>query len=225
MGENKNLKIDEDVQGRLKADWNAYWKGFMSFSAIETARFSLIKWAYERLLRKLSVRERPQFCELGAGTGSLSRYLGEKYQADITIVDSNSRAIAISQKTFEKFPYSFSCLQQDIFDLGKYSRQFDLVHSGGLIEHFVSEAREAIIKAHVDLVKEGGYILILVPTPNLWYRFLNEGVFKFLHLLDQIPEVPWSLFELKTVLQKYGFEILAQTSVVTELGILARKIS
>jgi len=213
------------MEGRLNVNWDAYWKGFMSFPFVEAVRFSLVRAAYERLLRSFSIGHNPKFCELGAGTASVSRYLGDKYKAEITIVDSNPQAIQLAQRNFENYPSRFLPLNCDVFELRPYHHQFDLVHSGGLIEHFINEAREAIVRVHCDLVKEEGYLLIFVPTYNIWYRLLNEGVFKFLHLLDKVPEVPWSFEELSMLLKQYGFYIMASTHVVTELGVLAKRIS
>lgn len=209
--------------GRLKVDWDSYWQGFMSIPLIEAVRFALIKGACERLLKQFPRRGNYHFCELGAGTASVSRYLGDTYQADITIVDSNPRALDLSRKTFEGFPHRFQTIARDVFDLKDCEGRFDLVHSGGLIEHFVGEARDRIIEAHCALVKDHGYLMILVPIRNTWYKILNEGIFKGLRLLDHIPEVPWSFEELKTSLERRGFHIIARTTVVTELGILAKR--
>lgn len=215
--------MSETIQGRLNVNWDAYWKGFMSFSAIEVVRFALVKGAYNRLLRPMRNISNPAFCELGAGTAAVSRYLADRYGARTVIVDSNPQALQLSTKTFADCTYEFKALNRDVFDLADHAQQFDLVHSGGLIEHFVDDAREKIIRVHCDLVKDKGYLLILVPTHNFWYGVLNEGIFKFFHLLDKIPEVPWSLEELTAALSKHRFKVLSTTSVVTELGVLAQK--
>ena len=213
----------KEINERLDVNWDSYWKGFMSNPLIEVVRFNLIRRACERLLRTFSSESRPKFCELGAGTGSISRFFGDKYKADIAIVDSNPMALELSREVFKDFVHHFQSINRDVFNLKDFAGQFDLVHSGGLIEHFIGTARSEIIKVHCDLVKPGGYILILVPIHNGWYRILNEGIFKFLHLLDHIPEVPWSLSELSGQLDQYGFQIVAQTTVITELGILAKR--
>jgi 2-polyprenyl-3-methyl-5-hydroxy-6-metoxy-1,4-benzoquinol methylase len=218
-----HLSNPSQVNGRLYANWDSYWKGFMTIPAIEWVRFRLISQTCDRLLKPFAPSMQPKFCELGAGTGVVSRYLGDKYGADITIVDSNPQALQLCQETFKNFPQKFIPVQSDVFELEKYAGQFDLVHSGGLIEHFVDEARGRIIQVHCDLVKEGGHILILVPVLNIWYRILNLGIFKWLHLLDEIHEVPWSWEELSKALDQRGFQIVTKATVVTELGVLARK--
>ena len=92
----------------------------MSFPLIEAIRFFLVKGAYERLLKSFAVGPHPKFCELGAGTASVSRYVGEKYKADITIVDNNPQAIQLSQRNFENYPREFLALARDVFDLADF---------------------------------------------------------------------------------------------------------
>lgn len=212
------------MEGRLYANWDSYWKGFMTTPWIENLRFFLVRRAIESLLQKFQCGPQPEFCELGAGTGVVSRYLGEKYGAQVTIVDNNPKALQMCQETFRHYPKKFTALDRDVFDLHNYQRQFDLVHSGGLIEHFVGPARAGIIQAHCDLVKEKGFILILVPVLNLWYRILNKGILKWLHLLDEIKEIPWTFEELETALKTQGFQIIAKTPLLTELGVLAKRV-
>ena len=213
-----------DNQGRLYANWDSYWNGFMTNPAIEFVRFNLIKNACSRLLKEFPSRADMKFCELGSGTAVVSRFLGDKYNSDIYTVDNNPKALEIARGTFKDYDRKFIQIQKDVFDLKDHQGQFDLVHSGGLIEHFVGDMREEIVKAHCDLVKLNGYILILVPTINGWYKILNEGIFKQLHLLDEIKEVPWSYQELELTLAKFGFKVLAKTTVITEIGVLAQRI-
>ena len=177
-----------------------------------------------RLLKSYNPSANPEFCELGSGTGALSRFLGELYLADIVAVDNNRKASKLIQDTLTNYRYGFTYINRNVLSLTYNEKKYEIVHSGGLIEHFVDEAREQIIEIHCNLVSENGYLLILVPTPNLYYKVLNEGVFKYFHLLDEIPEVPLSYEELETRLSKHEFKIIERTSVLTEIGILAKRV-
>lgn len=220
-----HLKDRALEEGRLFANWDVYWDGFMTHGFIEKLRFFLVRRAYDRLLRSAKLNAGARFCELGAGTGVMSRYLGECYQADVTLVDNNPKALRFIQNHFADFKNRFHLVDRDVFDLKDLKGSFDLVHSGGLIEHFVGTARDKIIEAHCDLVKKNGYILILVPIINFWYRILNLGILKWLHLLDEIHEVPWSLTELSKTLHSKGFKVLSQSTVISEIGVLAQRIN
>lgn len=220
----ENCPSAEDrPDGRLHADWDSYLAGFASNPLIDRVRFRLVRGAYDRLLRGASFGDRPSFCELGSGTAVISRYLGDRYGADITAVDSNDTAMSMGSEAFLGYPNGFTSMMSDVFDLAPLAGSFDLVHSGGLIEHFVGDLREAVVKAHCDLAAEDGRVLMLVPTRNAWYRVLNEGVFAALHLLDDVDEIPWSLGEVEAALARCGFRVIVRTSVISELGVLAAR--
>ncbi len=219
------MNNEVEIKGRLDVKWDSYWDGFMTNPVIENVRFGLISRAVDRLMRGFQTdKMHPKICELGAGTAVVAKYLGDKYQGDITVVDSNEEALRLSKETFKDYKNPYKLVASDVFALqGKVEPQ-DLVVSGGLIEHFVGDARDLIVKAHCDLVAPGGYTLILVPMTNLWYKVLNGFVFKHLHLLDEIPEVPWSYEELSTSLAKFNFKIVTKTTVISELGVLAKRM-
>ena len=213
----------QSIQGRLNVNWDSYWNGFIKIPLIEPLRFYLIKRACDRLVKTFKPNCSVRLCELGAGTGVVSLYLARRFQGRPAVVDNNPHALKLCRETFKDFKGQLDIIERDVFDLGEYASQFDLVHSGGLIEHFIDGSRQQIIKVHTDLVKPGGYVMILVPVVNAWYRLLNYGVFKFFHLLDEIPEVPWTYQELKEALSRQGFEIVAKTNVISEIGVLARR--
>ncbi len=215
--------MENVIKGRLDVNWDSYWNGFIKIPMVEPLRFFLIKRACDRLMKPFKAQGKVRMCELGSGTGSVSRYLAETYNGIPTVVDNNPHALELCKKTFDGFAGELKVIERDVFNLKEYAGQFDLVHSGGLIEHFVDESRDGIIKLHCDLASANGYLMILVPVVNWWYRLLNYGIFKFLHLLDEIPEVPWTYQELEAALDRHGFKIVARTNVISEIGILAKR--
>ena len=217
--------IEENkIMGRLDVKWDSYWNGFMSNPFIETVRFFLISRACDRLLKMFIIpNHKSKICELGCGTAVVARYLGNKFKADLTLVDNNPTAQEMIKETFKDYPYQYNIRNTDVFNLSDLNETQDLVVSGGLIEHFIDDARKLIIKAHCDMTTENGYILILVPCPNWWYSILNGFIFKHLHLLDDILEVPWTYQELENTLDEFGYEILSKTYVISELGVLAKR--
>ncbi|MBF0387040.1 MAG: class I SAM-dependent methyltransferase [Candidatus Omnitrophica bacterium] len=216
----------KDIQGRLEVRWDTYWSGFMNSPLIEFVRFRLVAGAYDRLVRHLPATvEIKRICELGAGTGTMSKYLARRYSSAVVLVDSNAEALRLSGELFEGQAVSCQRVEKDVFDLEALHGAFDLVHSGGLIEHFIGAARREIVPVHCRLAGPGGRVIILVPVRNWFYRLLNEGVFRAFKLLQDIPEVPWSLAELEEALRLCGFRIVARTMVLTELGVLAERIA
>lgn len=54
------------------------------------------------------------------------------------------------------------------------ARQFDLVYSVGLIEHFQPEETRQAVQNHFARCKSGGIVLITFPTPTLPYRAIRS---------------------------------------------------
>ena len=49
-------------------------------------------------------------------------------------------------------------------------KQYDIVFSVGLIEHFTEKRTELMIRKHFEMTKLGGYVVIFFPTPTLFYK-------------------------------------------------------
>lgn len=93
----------------------------------------------------------------------------------------------------------------DFFDFIKDDKKrFDLVCSFGLIEHF--ENYTDVIKAHIDLVKPGGEIVITTPNFRGFMQYMphrlfdNENLKK--HYLPSMNPGKW-----KKLLEANGFEV------------------
>lgn len=83
---------------------------------------------------------------------------------------------------------SNNVIQADFFSddiLNKYRGSFDIVISGGFIEHF--DNPKQVISRHLDLLASGGTLIITIPNfsgVNYWLgRFLNSEMIK-LHNLN-----------------------------------------
>ncbi len=107
-------------------------------------------------------------CELGCGTGRLSFLAHKKGAESITLVDSSDKAIELARGLFSNEP-NVEIIKSDIFQFVP-QKQYDIVFSSGLIEHFKDFDRERIVKAHLNLAKE---IVILVHPSDTIYNQLR----------------------------------------------------
>ncbi len=113
--------------------------------------------------------------EVGSGGGVYSFILA-KYGASVTLLDYSQKALSLAQKHlgFVGFPASFVCA--DALNLEpNLLEKFDVAMSFGTIEHFQYPKKFLIAKAHLDLLRPGGVVIISVP--NRWF-FLHE-ILKF----------------------------------------------
>lgn len=102
--------------------------------------------------------------EVGAGTGVYSLNFA-KLGAYVTLIDNSESAILLSRKYFDSAGLSASFVLMDALNLKPdLLAKFDVAMSFGTIEHFKYPERFFIAKAHVDLVRVGGIVIISVPN-------------------------------------------------------------
>lgn len=109
--------------------------------------------------------------------------------------------------------------------LTKIPVKYDFVYSVGLVEHFRGENIKKLIAAHFNACKDGGIVLISVPTPTVQYRIIRK-IMETLRAWDFPDEKPLRYEEIAPTMEKYG-EILAckvnRKLPLTQLLLVARK--
>jgi 2-polyprenyl-3-methyl-5-hydroxy-6-metoxy-1,4-benzoquinol methylase len=88
-------------------------------------------------------------------------YVVRTLGAEASGLDYSPTGIAQTRAVFNKLGLTATLRCEDVFNHAFPKNYFDVVHSGGLIEHF-EDARE-IVRIHVELLKPGGVALITVP--------------------------------------------------------------
>ncbi|MFX1282172.1 MAG: SAM-dependent methyltransferase [Promethearchaeota archaeon] len=149
------------------ADWDSYAKN--TSSAIIRAHYFFTVWRnYLYLLHGLKI---PQgtLLEIGSSSGQNSLRLAKKYKLSPTLVDTSKLALAIANKLFREAKISPKLIQQDVLNLS-INRQFDFVHSHGLLEHFRKSVQRVAFHNHAKCVRPGGWLVCWVPTPDILYR-------------------------------------------------------
>ena len=142
---------------------------------------------FRRLLLK-HIAPHKEMIELGCGSATLAIALGARLKT-LVGVDLSEEAIKISQAYAQHNSIDAEFIHADIFNLPENLKgRFDLVWSQGLMEHFEDYA--AVIRAHYEVAKPGGTILISVPFKYsyiyLWYLFTrNEFLKHFWPYADQ----------------------------------------
>lgn len=187
--------------------WNQYWKSPLSIEkAIYTLLYEENNISWQRIKQVILAHffsfKGLKVVEIGAGQGTISALMALN-GADVTILDYSEAAL---NRYYELFMYnglSALFLKQDVFRLPESMlNKYDIAMSFGFAEHFEGPDRIRVIKAHFDLIKQGGLSIIAVPNKyNLPYR-----IFKFVaELLKHWPvgeEYPFSRKELSNICYK-----------------------
>jgi putative flippase GtrA len=162
-------------------DWNAYHDSPAPAARL-TRRFTAA--ALARMLgRALAGVRSPEIVEIGGGGGSMLEAVSRCCRpACYHVIDSNLRGLEQVQSRARP-ECSVRTHHSDIRSFaGRVAA--DAVFSIGLVEHFDPSGTRAVVRAHFELLREGGHAVISFPTPTLLYRVVRWiaellGVWRF----------------------------------------------
>lgn len=184
-------------------DWDKHWieKDIRRFEVEGQQRFSeariipLLRHEFGSLVGLKSI-------EIGSGMGTDSLILA-MHGADAMLLDYSDAALAKAESLFNLYGFKAKLVKSDVFSLdGSLKGKFDVSMSFGLAEHFVGEERREIFKVHLDLVRDGGVIIVSVPNSLcLSYRAVK--------IAKRWDEVPFTKGELRGICEGFGMEIIS----------------
>jgi cyclopropane fatty-acyl-phospholipid synthase-like methyltransferase len=190
---------------------------------VEAIRIRQVFSAYRRVLRGVRVPPSPRILELGAGTGHASLRLVEAFGGTATLVERNPAALALSRQLWAEASLSHRVehAEGDLLAFDGAAR-FDLVHSGGVVEHFHGDDQVRVVDAHARAVAPGGLLVVLVPVDTWRYRSFRaalRAVGKWIYT----DEIPWTPDTAARLFEPRGFRLLATTDVGHEMAFLFRR--
>ena len=162
-------------------DWDAYYQQVPGY----TQFFRSI--SFRRVVRTIALavdgNNTPSVCESGGANSRLIPRLIDKFGVkDYQVIDTNSYGLQLTPR--QRGCCAITTELSDVTGITESREAFDLVFSVGLIEHFDRQGTARAIRAHFELCRKGGHVLITFPTPTLLYRSLrwvaeNRGIWKF----------------------------------------------
>jgi len=182
------------------------WKNENINSLTCRIHHKLVFDVYQKFLDPLNL-ENPEVIELGCGSGELTARIIKKYGGQPTLVDSSENALRMASRNFKNHNIKADFIKADLLRF-KTGKKFDIVHSEGLIEHFIGKEQTKIINTHKSCVKKEGHIIISVPRP-VWYHNLWKNYLKFRKrwFYGDI-EIPMNKDELEKILKENGLKII-----------------
>jgi cyclopropane fatty-acyl-phospholipid synthase-like methyltransferase len=159
--------------------WDKYWDSTEKSSIFSFGlkiHHRMVSDVYKSFLDPLKLKS-PDIIELGSGCGELSAGMVKRYGGTATLVDNSAEALRSANAVFKSFGVKASLVKKDLFKFNP-KKKYDVVHSEGLIEHFLGDEQKKIVDAHKKCAKKGGYVLISVPRPAWYYRLAKKSMEK-----------------------------------------------
>ena len=162
---------------------------------------------YYRLLKRLI--ELPEdrklkIIEIGCGSGARTLSLLKEFPSfrlDVILVDYSKTALRYAQKNAEKNKVVANFVLADAFNLPFSRETFDIAWNEGVNEHFVGLKRFLIFEEMIRVAKERGQVIVIVPNAlNIPYQ-MRKRILQSLRSWEYGFEKPFSIFELKNILE------------------------
>lgn len=194
---------------RVAKVWNQLWDhapserkdDWLIERESRSPRWSVIT---QRLLSAFGAIGGLRTIELGSGRGDLSVLLAQS-GAKVTLLDISEKALAQARQRFERLGLHAEYLPADFHATGSLPvKTYDVSLSSGVIEHFEDAERTRSVRAHLDLLREGGMAIISVPNAHcapyrLWKKYLElRGCWPY------GVEIPYTRRELARRLAEVG---------------------
>ena len=165
---NKSCYWDE-IWAKTNDDEGFWWWARRETDGVRANKiFAYIKKHSDNLRRLKTI-------EVGAGSGVYSLNFAKR-GAFVTLMDNSESAILLARKYFDSVGLSASFVLMDALNLKPdLLAKFDVAMSFGTVEHYRYPERFLMARAHTDLVKTGGIVIISVPNR----LFLPHEILKF----------------------------------------------
>jgi ubiquinone/menaquinone biosynthesis C-methylase UbiE len=178
----------------MEKKWNALWKNKTGLTDFEE------KWY--KFLGGFSSKK--NVLEVGCGSGRGLRV----FRNNATGIDFSSKAL--DRAKTELAGKNVKLVKGDARKLPFKEREFDLVFSSGLLEHFKNGKREdqKILDEHIRVAKRGGTVIISVPNTFCPWYVLAKYVMSLFNKYPYPDERSYNILELKNMLKSRGVENL-----------------
>jgi SAM-dependent methyltransferase len=107
--------------------------------------------------------------EIGCGTGNYMVYLNKEFGYRVDGLDYSDHMDYVRANLLYNGIQDSELFNVDFFQFVP-AKKYDLVLSGGFVEHF--DDSEAVVRRHVEFVKPGGLVVIIVPNLTHIHRVL-----------------------------------------------------
>ena len=145
-----------------QAYWDCHWANLIlpTEHRIESSH-GLARAILEAFESQMRNRPPQTVLEIGGAPGGYLAHFARRYGSEVHALDYSAVGCSKTEENFRRLGLPVAVHQLDLLEaVGKLPR-YDLVYSLGLIEHFADPI--PVVRAHVNLAKPGGMLVLGVP--------------------------------------------------------------
>lgn len=155
--------------GASELQWRNFWQQYWEIAGDLCDWDELCQTQYEAL-RKVLPRTDLRMLEAGSGTGRVSIRLATE-GATVVLMDFSVNALRMSQELTRKIGAQIFPVAGSIFAIPFKDGCFDVVWSGGVLEHYSEEMQRKALAEMLRVCRVGGLVISIVPYYHaIFYR-------------------------------------------------------
>lgn len=152
-----------------KKYWSSLYTG-SSFTLKLKNRLNKMSESYyyfdlRRILRTVPFVPGKKILEIGCAPGGFLIFFHQQYKLAVSGMDYAKAGCQKTRESFSQVHIQGKVMHADFFDpefRKQHRNEYDYAFSAGFIEHF--DRVQAVVDAHFDLTKRGGYVIAIIPN-------------------------------------------------------------
>ena len=164
------------------------------------------QWTIAFIQKRRMSFERLKTIEIGCGTGTFSLTLN-LLGADTTLLDADPSALDAARRVFAVYGREAACVKANVTEEApeELKHKFDIVISGGLVEHFSGEDRARVFRYHRSLMKDDGFSYITAPNNLSPFYHVMRLAMRLAGQWRIETEIPFTPAEIEKIARRSGF--------------------
>lgn len=148
-----------------KLHWNIFWSKNKKKPIVHKTQIKKM----EKIMGSL---ENKKVLEVGAGSGIDSLYLAKNYRTKSFCLDFSEESLETVKENFKKHNLKCISIKSDLRKIPYPDNYFDIVFSGGVLEHFRNPLK--VILEQKRVLKVGGLLVVAVPYTYTLYTIKKQ---------------------------------------------------